>query len=397
MIRRMRFKFISIAMGAMVILLVTILITINLYMKSTSNHQIDIFLHEAIENEGRLTTPRNGPKAPPGEVPIIEGFSMYMTADGDLLNVIEDDGMDLEILTEYGWAAIEEGEAIGSIDDYRYNISEYGEGYLIVFADASVQNEMLERLLGLSYIIGGISLGLLFLVVVVLSKFVTKPVEMAFEKQKRFISDSSHELKTPLSIISANLDMLKMEVGDNKRIDSMKDGIKRMNGLVHELLVLARTEHDKTSFRPVELSHVMDRVILPFEVIAYEHGNRIESNIEAGVIVKGDEEDLKKMVGSLVENAIKYSRENTTIQVDLHKKGDHAVIEVFNEGIGVTKEQKEKLFEKFYRVDDSRQRETGGYGIGLSIVKNVVDKHKGKIHVESIPDEYIVFRITLRK
>lgn len=422
MIRKMRAKFIAITMAAIMLLLLAIFLTINIFMTSNVNDQVDEFLRQAMENDGRVEhssdpgipgnpgerdgsrvddiserEPRSSEEPPDLAPPLfIDSVSFLMSEDGVVLETIHNsEGMSDEKILSYGQYALFRDDDSGSIDGYKYRLKEKGGNWIIVFANTEVQDEMLSNLWRISSITSAISVVLLLGMVIFLSKYVTGPVEMAFEKQKRFISDSSHELKTPLSIMSANLDMLQMELGDNDRVNAIQDGVHRMNGLIHELLTLVRTEQSTKVFSEVNLSDLMEGVILPLEVIAFEKGKMIAYNVEEDIKINGDEEGLRKMINALMDNAIKYAKEDTTIQAALYRKNGHTLLEVFNEGIGVTMEQKAKLFDKFYRVDDARQRTTGGYGIGLSIVQSVVESHKGKIDVESVPEEYIVFRVTL--
>lgn len=403
MIKKMRQKVILVAIGAMLTILLVLLITVNWFMSDVSRNQVDGFLMNTLEHGGRVNPPRepddafrmdNGLRMEEG---LIEGITLRVDSEYTIIDFLHQGKLtidNIELLV--GQMDYSEEMIIKSIDDYRYGVKKTGDNYIVAIADTSVQNVMLQQLLGISSIMGLISFFLSLVFVVILARYITRPVEVAFEKQKRFISDSSHELKTPLSILSANLDMLEMENGESKRTQSMGESIGRMNTLIHELLLLARTEEKPQAFFPFSLSEVMESTILPLEVIAYEQGNTIETYIEDDIVLKGDEESVRKMIGALMENAIKYSRENTVIKASLYKRGDNKIIEIYNEGVGVTKEQKEKLFDKFYRVDDSRNSQTGGHGIGLSIVKNVVDMHKGKIQVQSIPNVNIIFKITLK-
>ncbi|WP_461205605.1 sensor histidine kinase [Clostridium sp. DL1XJH146] len=400
MIKKMRIKIVVVAMTALIILLSAIFITINIFMGQIALQDTDAFLESITYNNGKLIESEHivgRPDGPPSQIQMIKGVSLKVTSEGEISEVIfNDEKMPMADIDEIVNKIINNKDFVGTIEGYRYRVKKIEYGYIVVFADTVVQEGMLEKLLSLSIGIGFLSVGVLFILITILSRYITKPVEVAFQKQKRFISDSSHELKTPLSIISANLDMLEIEKGKSNRTSAMSEGIKRMSNLIQDLLLLARTEQKNYTFLSFNLSNIMESTILPLEVIAYEQGNRIETTIEENIMFKGYEEGLRKMIGALMENAIKYSKKDSIIKASLHTKGDIKIIEMFNEGIGVTKEQKDKIFDKFYRADASRNGETGGHGIGLSIVKNIVDMHKGKIHVESIPNEYIVFKITLR-
>ena len=399
MIKRMSIKFITITMVSLLILLASILVSMNVYMDINWDRQITEHMNTMILHDGNMLEKKvdiNVP--PPGRPNLIQGFAARIDSDGTLIEITQENlSFSEEEIEIYIEEALANSEDTGEIDGMRYIIRDKEYGKIIVFADSSLQDVMMNNLRNLSYAIGVISVVILLIIVTVLSKIITKPVEEAFEKQKQFIADSSHELKTPLSILSANVDVLEMEIGQNKWLSQMKIQTKRMNSLIHELLVLAKTEAagENIVFSEFNLSHAILNTVLPFEVVAFEHGRKIKYDIEESVLYRGDEQSIKKMIEALIDNAVKYSNKGSEISVKLFKRGNKRIIEVFNEGQGVTEAQKDRLFDKFYRTDDSRARETGGYGIGLSLVKSIVDMHKGKIEAESKKGEYIVFRVIL--
>lgn len=415
MVRKMQLKFIIIAMSALILMLVAIFISTNLYMSHITKQEIDNFLENIIENDGRkdpkpisedfFATEEGGSEIngvtdqvrPPIHITHIDGASFYVDQEGGLLDVIfNDEDFSDSTIIDYAKSILQQEGPLGNIENYRYQYKATDEGYLMAMANVVVQNSILETLLWLSIAIGGISFVLLSILIIILSKYITRPVSDTLDRQKKFISDSSHELKTPLAIISTNLDVLEMELGENNKISAIGDGVKRMSTLINELLILAKTEQwdiEKSSFN---LSDLIESIVLPLEVLAYDDYKTFELKIKDQVYLNGNEEAIRKMMGALLENAVKYSKPNSVIEVSLSTKNDTKIISVLNQGVGVTQEQKEHLFDKFYRVDDSRHRETGGHGIGLSIVKNVVDMHKGKILVESIPNEYIEFKVYLK-
>lgn len=399
MIKRLRLKFICISMGALLIMLFCIFITINHFMKEDTEHQIDRFLNETLKIESSIRPPRLnnfGEDRPYRPEPFIKGFGIKMFNNSEKFEIIfNDEHLSEESIFNYAMKVTVEGYFDGEIDNYKFKRKIGDEYSVIVYANMSLQNAMLNKLLKLSYIISSISTFILLILIIVLSKYITMPVEIAFEKQKRFIADSSHELKTPLSIISANIDMLKIELGNNKWFITIDNEIKRMDKLIHDMLILTKTENSIPKNCEFDLGKAIESVVLPMEVVAYEEGKTIELDLESGVIFNGNEDNIKKMIESLMENAIKYSKRETTIKGSLYCKKDYKIIEIYNEGIGIEKIDKEKLFEKFYRADASRGRKTGGYGIGLSIVKNIVDSHGGKIFIDSIPGQYVVFKIIL--
>ncbi|MGD1822346.1 MAG: sensor histidine kinase [Pleomorphochaeta sp.] len=427
MIKKMRRNFVLISMVFVLMVIFIMISSINVFMEKKALEEIDIYLnnslHEvyrpgpflggvseakdpfiikdsvnvhsntigAIESKGMQPDPI-------GATVFIRGFSVQVDKDLKLINVEFNDNelLECEILN-YINQVINNGakeKVIGEIDNYRYIYSQRDEGFHFVFVNTSVQNETLNQLMRLTIIIGIISFFVLTIFMIILSSYIVKPVRLAFEKQKRFISDSSHELKTPLSIISANMELLEKEVGQNKRIDEIKNSEKRMNLLVQDLLTLSRLENNNhVIFEKINLSKIIDSCVLSFEVLAFEHSNKIISSVEEDIFIQGVEKNLYKLIGIFIENAIKYSWSNTDIVVSLYKQSKNIVLEFYNKGIGVKKEEIDKIFDNFYRVDNSRGMKPGGYGIGLSIAKSIINQHKGKILIESEYNSFIKFKI----
>jgi len=402
MIKKIRLKFIALTVAVLLSLLLAILITINSFMVYQTNRRIDTFLNNLIENDGKMLPspdhtqpPRSQPPAP--NIPI-KGFSIKFDRNGELLpfNLNQSD-INQETAVFYAEEVLENGEREGKIDSYKYKVKATASGTLIVFADQTTQDLMLIELQNLSFITGSISMIVLVIITVLLSKFIVKPVNIAFEKQKRFVADSSHELKTPLAIISANIDILEMENQNNNYIREIKNQSHRMNQLIRELLVLARTENqvNKTNFNDFNLSDVIENTALPFEVLAFEQEKEIALDLEPDVLYHGDENNIKKMLSALIDNAVKYSSKKSKVMISLKTKGNKKLIQIQNNFAGTLPDDSEKLFDRFYRIDESRARNTGGFGIGLSIVKNIVEQHGGKITIEYMPKNRIAFKIAL--
>ncbi len=401
MIKKIRLKFIALTVAVLLSLLLAILITINSFMAYQSNRRIDAFLNDMIENDGKiLPTPFHS--LPPGEHPPalnipIKGFSIKFDSKGEQFpfNLNKAD-ISQETAAFYAEEVLKNGNPEGKIDSYQYKVKSTPSGTLIVFADQTTQDLMLIELQHLSLITGSISMIVLVIITVLLSKFIVKPVNIAFEKQKRFVADSSHELKTPLAIISANIDILEMENQNNKYIREIKNQSQRMNHLIKELLVLARTENqtNKNHFNDFNLSDVLENTALPFEVFAFEQGKEIVLDIATDVHYFGDENNIKKMLSALIDNAVKYSIKNSQVMISLQTKGNKKMIQIQNTFTGTLPEDTDKLFDRFYRIDESRARNTGGFGIGLSVVKNIVEQHGGKITTEQLPENKIAFKIS---
>ncbi len=229
------------------------------------------------------------------------------------------------------------------------------------------------------------------------SIWAVKPVAKVINKQKRFISDASHELKTPLSSIRANLDVLIAETGENKWTGYIRDEVDHMNSLVKDLLTLARFEdaNKKLQSAPFNLSNAILRAILPYETTCFEKKRTLVTDIKDDIMYKGDERSIKQVAVIFLDNAIKYSEEGSVIQVSVQKEGKQTIVSVRNTGQGIDDSQQSKVFERFYRVDSSRNRDTGGYGLGLSIAQGIAEQHHGHLELESIPGEYVEFKLVL--
>ncbi len=229
------------------------------------------------------------------------------------------------------------------------------------------------------------------------SIWAVKPVEKVINKQKRFISDASHELKTPLSSIRANLDVLVEETGENKWTEYIRDEVDHMSSLVKDLLTLARFENSnqRLEMQSFDISGAILRAVLPYETKCFEEGRTLVTDITPGITMKGDERSLKQVAVIFLDNAIKYSEQGSVITVAVRKEGKQIVVAVRNTGQGIEDNQKTKVFERFYRVDSSHNRDTGGYGLGLSIAQGIAEQHHGHLELESIPGQYVEFKMVL--
>ena len=288
------------------------------------------------------------------------------------------------------------GDEFNYADGYYYLRHTTPDGYSYIVLDASSSINDFRRTL-MWGLIGGLSSWiLLFLLSIKLSSMMVEPVEEAFEKQTQFISDASHELKTPIAVIQANADVLKNETGDSKWLEYIITETHRMDGLVKDLLFL--TSVNKTSFSPshINFSRLVAGAVLPFEALAFESGREIECSITEDIYIKGVEKEMEKLISILLSNALKYSYDNSKIRVTLLEKSKTAVLKVYNEGIGVKKEDRDKIFERFYRVDKARSRESGSYGLGLAMAKTIALNHNASISVESEYGRWIEFSFEIK-
>ena len=274
----------------------------------------------------------------------------------------------------------------GTIDQLRYMIRENNDGYVIAFIDHSNAVESGKTVRVISIIAAIFAIALFSLLSYFLSGWLVKPVEEAFEKQKQFISDASHELKTPITVILSNSELLEDEIGDNKQLSYIKNECDRMHKLVTSLLTLTRLE--QTPYKDAEKNDfcisdtVLERV-LPMESVAFEKGVMMDyDNVEPDLHIYGVKEQLGQVVAILIDNAITHTEKNGTITVSLWKTQHHINLSVANTGDEIPQEERERLFERFYRSDESRNRASGHFGLGLSIAKTIVTNHKGKISVD---------------
>ena len=289
------------------------------------------------------------------------------------------------------------GETKGIYQDMMYEITQDDLFTEVVIADISGEISFLTSLFKMSVAIIVGSLIFVFIFSYYLSRWAIKPVKTALENQRRFISDASHELKTPLAVISANADVLESEIGSNKWLSNIKNQAEDMSSLVFDLLDLAKIDEktDELVFSEFDLSNVVLSKALEFECTAFESGKTFEQNITDGLKYKGNEESIKHLVTILIDNAIKHSDEKGIIRVTLTSSGNKKIFQVYNTGNGIRNSEKDRIFDRFYRSDESRSKSTGGYGLGLSIAKAITDAHGGTISVDGEEGSWIGFTVVL--
>lgn len=327
----------------------------------------------------------------------IDFFILMADKSGEFLAAMNNDELDVSAAQQYISAILNEDASNGMVNNYQFCRSEKSNGTLIVFTDKQAELDMLDQLTRTTILIGIVTFAVLSVLAYFFSKKSIEPIKIAFEKQKQFVSDASHELKTPLTVISANADVLSGEIGENKWLEYIKSQTERMNILVNDLLNLTRLENNTSEFIRVDfnLSQAITNTALPFECQAFETNKIFEVDVEEGILVNGSENHIKQMAAIFIDNALKYSGDGGKVVVKLKKQGDKSILSVFNTGSGVKEDEKHKIFERFYRSDDSRSRMTGGYGLGLAIAKSIIDKHRFKVTVDNHEGESICFNIIM--
>ena len=225
-----------------------------------------------------------------------------------------------------------------------------------------------------------------------------QPIKEAFMRQQTFVSNASHELKTPIAIISANADVIR-NINNDQWINNVKDQSKRMEVLVNDMLSLAKIDEGSSTLKPEEfnLSNEIVSIALPYDAVAFEKGKNLIVNVQNGIVGKFDRESVRQVLSILLDNAVKYASKDGSIIVTLTtaKRNSHPVIKVYNDGNNVPEEHSKKIFERFYRAEDSRSRESGGSGLGLAIAKSICEKNKWKITATPILNQSMTMTVQL--
>ncbi len=278
-------------------------------------------------------------------------------------------------------------------NNYSYK---YVSGDSLTILDNTKIRSSLILSLEISIIIFVVLELIIYFITKLLTKYITEPVNNTFKKQKEFIEDASHELKTPLSVIIASTEALENDYNE-KWINNIKYESERMNNLIINMLELAKSEHEETITKVNNnLSKIVELSILSMEVKAYEDNVKIKYDIEKDINMLLDEVSIKELLSILIDNAIKHSYKNSTINISLKSNANNIVLLVKNKGDNISSEDMDKIFERFYRGDKSRNRNNNRYGLGLAIAKNIVLNHNGEISVES--DNHITtFKVLFKK
>ena len=285
---------------------------------------------------------------------------------------------------------------VGSLylDKLSYN---FNSGNFLIFVDTSNIQKRLVSLLLVTSIIFILFEILVYFISRMITDWITKPVLESFNKQKEFIVNASHELKTPLSVMIASIDCIDINKKNKKWIDNLKSESDRMNNLITRLLDLSKFENNtnKEIYNINNLSKIVENRVLTFESLAFENKVLIETSIQKNIMFKCNQNDMHELVSIIVDNAIKHSYSNSKIKVNLYKEKNNIILDIINNGKEIPEEECDKIFERFYRSDKSRNRDSNRYGLGLSIAKNIVNNHEGKIIAFS-KNKLTTFRVILK-
>ena len=289
-----------------------------------------------------------------------------------------------------------DGGDYGRKNNLAYYKADKGEYTLVTFMDNTVVNENALTLFRYTLIFGGAALVLFFFLSLFLARKIVKPLEESYNKQKQFISDAGHELKTPVAVVSANAELLSRELGDNRWLANIRYENERMGMLVTQLLELARTENVEPQKEHLDFSRLVEGEALPFESVAFEKGLTLSSNIAPEINVDGNSTQLRQLVSILIDNAVRHSEASGEVYLNLSAEHGNAKLSVINKGNEIPKEERERIFERFYRMDTVRNGEDKHYGLGLAIAKAIVISHKGSISVDCY-DGLVEFNVKIPK
>lgn len=401
MIKKLRAKFILIAMSSIIAVLTVIMGVINYANYRELSRDADIILEYLSVNNGlfpQITNPiehdagaKNSGAAwsMSPETPYETRFfsvttdlngEVIRTNTGSIAAVGEDDA------AIYAESALSGNGGKGYVDNYRYLISQAEDGYFIVFLDRSRELNFFKSFLTTSALVSLVGIVAVFMLVLIFSRKATRPIAESYEKQKRFITDAGHELKTPLTIIDASTEVLELEQGENRWTMSIRNQVKRLASLTENLVSLTRMDESESTQTMVDfsLSDAVAETADTFVAPARLSSKSIELDIEQNISYTGDENSIRRLISILLDNAIKYSSSEAAISISLKRQGKYSVIVCRNPVDSISRGDLDILFERFYRGDSSRGAEkAAGYGIGLSMARAIVTAHKGRIRAKS--------------
>lgn len=419
MIKKFRIRFIAVAMASIFLVLSVILGVMNVVNYRRVVQEADNTLKILVDNdgtfpeqqpganpakkaeeEGQATEPPEKPvgededsvkQEKPGMSPELPFESRYFSVvlDEDNKKVSVDTGkiaaINKKTAVKYAKKVAQKSKISGFYSGYRYQIEDKDGEKLIVFLDTGRNLRTFYSFLGTSIMtsLGGM-LAVLILVIV-LSKRIVKPVIESYEKQKRFITDAGHEIKTPLTVIDADAEVLEMDCGDNEWLKDIRKQTAKLKDLTNNLIYLSRMEENQDNVVMIDfpISDIVEETAASFQALAVTQEKAFDCEIEPMLTCYGNEQNIQRLLEILLDNALKYSNPGGHISVNLRKNGKGISLSVYNTAEHVSKENISHIFERFYRLDESRNSKTGGYGIGLSIAYAIVQAHKGKITAET--------------
>lgn len=412
MIRKLRVKLIFASMLSLFIVLLVIMGTISVLNYRSVTRNADEILALLAENDGAFPdVPVSGEQRSPGGDPRKRDalFSPELPYESRYFFVFFDEGhhvisvntgkvkaVDTSAAIEYAQEVLENGKSSGFIGNYRYIVYASGTETHMIFLDCYRNLETLR-----AFIVTGISVSLaglfaVLLLMIFLSGRIVKPFIRNYEKQKRFITDAGHELKTPLTIIDADAEILEMDLGSNEWLGDIRTQTKRLADLTNTLILLARMDEEQPQLNMIEfpLSDVVEETADAFQSLAKTRDKTLTISITPMLAMHGDENAIRRLTGILLDNAVKYADPHGVITLRLEKQRNAILLTVMNTTEHISQEDLPHLFDRFYRTDQSRNARTGGYGLGLSIASAIVAAHKGKITASTKDEKSLLITVS---
>lgn len=409
MIKRLKRKFIAITMVSLSLVMILMVGTINIVNYIRTDQEAEHTLDFLSENKGKFPELDQG-KMPPKDpksgfrmneetrfqtrfftVALNEDGSVEQIDTGHISAISSSDALNLALKVSQGT------RTSGYQGIYRYKMVDTMSGSMIIFMDCRSELSMLMYFFLSSLAVAFGTLFLVFLLVSVLSRKAINPMIENMEKQKQFIMDAGHEIKTPLAIISANADVLELTGGVSEWVNSIRNQVTRLDKLVKNLLTLSKTEEGSLElvFSEFDLSACISEIAASFQAVAEAQQKKLSIAIQPNIMLHGDESCIQQLISTLLDNAMKYSNTQGEIKVSLSSGKKGIRLEVANTTDQMDIKHLDRLFDRFYRADASRSSETGGYGIGLSIAKSIAEAHRGRITATSEDGQSITFTVIL--
>ncbi len=391
MIKKLQKKFILLSMSALFLVLVVIITGINIVNRNAVVREADQLLSVLSENKGAFPMGPGdlGHRLPPGMSPEIPYESRYfsVTLDSKTGSVIQVEtsrivAVDTAQAIKYAKEVLNDGKSRGFTDSFRYFIRTEDAFIRITFLDCGRKLDAFRNFLLASAGISLIGYLVVFALIAFFSNRIIRPISESYEKQKRFITDAGHEIKTPLTIINADADVLAMELGENEWLEDIQKQAKRLTALTNDLVMLSRMEEAENTMQMIEFpfSDVVSEAAASFQALAQTQGKDFRCEVQPMLTLRGNEKAIGQLVSILLDNALKYSPASGTVSLTVEKQSRALHLSVYNTTANeIPKERLPLLFDRFYRADPSRNSQTGGYGIGLSVAKAIVTAHNGKI------------------
>lgn len=400
MIKKSRIRITVLIFAALVLLLIATVGIIYLF----TSHQLTVRNREMLsryaEQYWENGNPDDQARLPDGKMPDGEeppggkpSDDLYVSSTFNSVAFLSDGSTDItndqpslytdEELVQIAGSRSEKQTGYGTVGSLAYLISEQDGGRLVVLMDNTAMDESKQILLRSTLIYAATAIPILALLSWFSAGWTLRPMEESYKKQKQFIADAGHELKTPISTVNANLELLSRDVGENRWLANIRYENGRMEELVRKFLDLAQLDSVQLPMEPLDFSRLVTAGVLPFESTAFEQGCMLEYEISDGIGLTGNQSQLAQLVSILLDNALGHCNQGGRVRVTLSDAHNKALLAVSNEGAAIPPEQAAHLFERFYRADDARMEHSGHYGLGLSIAKAVTDAHKGKLSVTS--------------